>query len=117
MADPTHTPLQTQLFINGKFVDASDRRIFDLRSPWTHEVVANVAEASVEDTNAAVAAAKAAHPAWAKLSPKERGACLKKLARLLRQNGAELSRLEALSMGRPVSGYADHLIAAGKFDF
>ncbi len=76
-----------------------------------------VAEASVDDTNAAVAAAKAAQPAWAKLSPKERGACLKKLAALLRQNGPELARLEALSMGRPVSGYADNLIAAGKFDF
>ena len=64
-----------------------------------------------------MAAAKAAQPAWAKLSPKERGACLKKFAALLRQNGAELARLEALSMGRPVRGYNDNLIAAGKFEY
>ena len=76
-----------------------------------------VAEASVDDTNAAVAAAKAAQPAWAKLSTMQRGKCLKKLAALLRENGPELARLEALSMGRPVNGYHDNIIAASRFDF
>lgn len=64
-----------------------------------------------------MAAAKAAQPGWAKLSPKQRGECFKRFATLLRQNGPELARLEALSMGRPVKGYADNVVAAAKFDF
>lgn len=42
---------------------------------------------------------------------------MKKLADLLRENGDELARLEAQSMGRPVSGFTDHLIAANRFDY
>ncbi|KAL6409137.1 Aldehyde dehydrogenase, C-terminal [Ilyonectria robusta] len=136
MATETKQPVETKLFINGEvcghnelsagsirlrkkpqFVDASDKKTFPLKSPWTHEVVAYVAEATIDDTNAAVAAAKAAQPAWAKLSPKQRGQHLRIFAGLLREHGEELARLEAVSMGRPVSGYADHLIAANRFEY
>ncbi|KAH7018775.1 Aldehyde/histidinol dehydrogenase [Ilyonectria destructans] len=117
MATETKRPVETKLFINGEFVDASDKKTFPLKSPWTHEVVAYVAEATIDDTNAAVSAAKAAQPAWAKLSPKQRGQHLRLFAGLLREHGEELARLEAVSMGRPVSGYADHLIAANRFEY
>ncbi|KAF7557145.1 hypothetical protein G7Z17_g911 [Cylindrodendrum hubeiense] len=110
-------PIEAKLFINGEFVDASDKKRFPLKSPWTHEVVAYVAEASINDTNAAVSAAKAAQPAWARLSPKQRGEYMKKFASLLREHGEELAHLEALSMGRPISGYVDHLLAANRFDY
>lgn len=69
----------------------------------------------MDDANAAVAAAKAAQPAWAALSPKERGAYFHKLADLLVQNIEELAYLEAISMGRPVSGYFDAYSAADNF--
>lgn len=42
---------------------------------------------------------------------------MRRLAVLLRENGEELARLEAVSMGRPVSGYSDHLIAANRFEY
>lgn len=42
---------------------------------------------------------------------------MKTLAALLRENGDELAHLEAISMGRPVSGYADHVIAANRFEY
>ncbi len=75
-----------------------------------------VHEASEKDTDAAVAAAKAAFPAWSALSPDERGAYMKKLGALLHQSGKELSRLEAMSMGRPVSTYFDNHACAGAFE-
>lgn len=62
-----------------------------------------VPEASEEDTNNAVAAAKAAFPAWSSADPTVRAACLKKLAALLREHNATLAHLEAISMGQPVS--------------
>ncbi|KAJ5998978.1 Retinal dehydrogenase 1 [Penicillium sp. IBT 35674x] len=71
-----------------------------------------VSEATEEDTNAAVAAAKAAFPSWSALSPSDRGAYLKKLALLIVEANDELAELEALSMGRPVSRYFEAKLAA-----
>ncbi|QKX54961.1 uncharacterized protein TRUGW13939_02051 [Talaromyces rugulosus] len=75
-----------------------------------------VYEASEDDTNAAVAAAKAAFPAWSALSPVERGSYLKKLAELMLESHDELSQLEALSMGRPVSTYFESIVVAEAFN-
>ncbi|KFY72131.1 hypothetical protein V499_07702 [Pseudogymnoascus sp. VKM F-103] len=108
--------IETRLYINGEFVESSDKKTFKLYSPPTHELVAEVYEASVEDTNRAVAAAKIAQPAWAKLSPTQRGEPMKKLAALLRKHHNELAYLEAVSMGRPVSGYGDSFMAASRFE-
>jgi aldehyde dehydrogenase (NAD+) len=63
-----------------------------------------------------VAAAKAAFPAWSALSPAQRGAYAKKLAVLLHQHGKEFARLEAMSMGRPVSTYFENHACADIFD-
>jgi aldehyde dehydrogenase (NAD+) len=75
-----------------------------------------VPEASEEDTNAAVAAAKAAFPSWSSLSPAERGKYFKRLASLIREANDELAYLEAISMGRPVSRFPDASLAANEFD-
>jgi aldehyde dehydrogenase (NAD+) len=75
-----------------------------------------VPEATEDDVNAAVAAAKAAQPAWAKSAPADKAKCFKKLAALLREHHEELAHLEAISMGRPVGGYFDAHAAAAEFD-
>lgn len=75
-----------------------------------------VSEASEDDANAAVGAAKAAFPAWSALSPSERGAYFKKLAALILESHAELAELEAMSMGRPVSAYFESSVAAETFN-
>ncbi|KAJ5736515.1 uncharacterized protein N7483_001640 [Penicillium malachiteum] len=85
------------------FVEASDGGKFDLISPGTGEKVAEVSEATEQDTNEAVAAAKAAFPAWSALTPQEKGVYFKKLAVLIWESHEELAELETLSMGRPVS--------------
>jgi aldehyde dehydrogenase (NAD+) len=63
-----------------------------------------------------VAAAKAAFPSWSALSPTQRGQYFKKLAALILEAHKELASLEALSMGRPVSGYFDSYAAAETFN-
>ncbi|KAH7127521.1 aldehyde dehydrogenase [Dactylonectria macrodidyma] len=108
--------IETRLWIDGKFVESSDGTTFRLYSPATGEVVAEVHEASRDDANAAVAAAKAAFPSWSALSPAQRGVYLKKLADLLRHSQQDMARLEAMSMGRPVSTYWDAAAAAQQFD-
>ncbi|TQV90943.1 aldehyde dehydrogenase [Cordyceps javanica] len=110
----TDTTIETRLFINGEFRPSSSGETFELRSAVSGEVLANVYEATNEDVNEAVAAAKAAFPAWAALSPYDRGRYLVKLADLILESHAELARLEAESMGRPVSSYFD-AVAGSKY--
>jgi aldehyde dehydrogenase (NAD+) len=109
--------IETRLFINGKFKEASDGRTFDIYNPATTKLVAKVHEASADDTNAAVAAAKEAFPSWSNLLVEKRSACLKKLASLIRENNDELAALEAASMGKPVGTYFDGMAGAGRWDY
>ncbi|KAF2725120.1 aldehyde dehydrogenase [Polychaeton citri CBS 116435] len=108
--------IENRHFINGEFFESSDKKTFPLISPYTREKVVDVCEASIDDTNRAVAAAKAALPAWAGLDPNERGAYLRKLAGLLRGANTELAQLEAMSMGRPISTYFDGYFSAAVFE-
>ena len=65
----------TQLMIAGRWMDASDHETFDVDDPATGEVIASVANASVEDGLAAVSAASAALPAWSATPPRQRASC------------------------------------------
>ncbi|OQE29972.1 hypothetical protein PENSTE_c002G07638 [Penicillium steckii] len=114
--EPKVKSFETRLFINGKFVEASDGGKFPLKSPTTGKEFVQVSEATEADTNAAVAAAKTAFPSWSQLSPSARGVYFKKLASLIRESHDELAELEALSMGRPVSAYFESFIAAESLD-
>ncbi|GME27152.1 putative aldehyde dehydrogenase protein [Neofusicoccum parvum] len=107
--------IETRLFINGKFVPASDGGTFPLISPISRKPVADVSEATPTDVDAAVAAASAASTAWAALSPAARGAPMARLADLILAARDELARLEAVSMGKPVGEFFDAGAAAGTF--
>ncbi|KAH6846736.1 aldehyde dehydrogenase [Alternaria alternata] len=108
--------IETRLFINGEFVESSNGKTFDIINPATLKPVAKVHEASEQDTDNAVAAAKAAFPAWSELTPEKRGSYFKKLASLIRENNDELAALEASSMGRPVGEFIDAYASAAKWD-
>ncbi|KAL5881841.1 hypothetical protein ACKVWC_006706 [Pyricularia oryzae] len=63
----------TKMLINGKFVNASDSKTFEVVNPNTKQKVADLPGATEDDANAAVAAAKAAFPEWSNLGPEVRG--------------------------------------------
>ncbi|KAK3114158.1 hypothetical protein LTR53_007797 [Teratosphaeriaceae sp. CCFEE 6253] len=109
--------IEAQLLINNKLVPASTTETFDLYSPYTRKLIAKVPEASLEDVESAVSAAAAAQPAWAALSPQERGAPMKKLADLISKEKDSLAHLDALSMGRPVATFFDAHYAATHFAY
>jgi len=96
-------PIEGRLFINGEFVNAKSGKTFDVINPATEKLTASVQEAGVEDVDDAVAAAKAAFPAWSELAAVERGAWLFKLADALEKRLPELTYLDAVSMGAPVA--------------
>lgn len=65
-------------------------------------VTDKVQVASEADVDRAVAAAKAAFPAWSSTPGAKRAACLLKFADLLEANAARLAKLESTCMGQPV---------------
>ncbi len=71
--------------------------------PATAEVMAELPQAGVEETDAAVARAKEAFPAWRAVAPGDRSALLHRLANALEENLEDLARLEARNAGKPIS--------------
>jgi acyl-CoA reductase-like NAD-dependent aldehyde dehydrogenase len=71
--------------------------------PATAEVMAEVPRAGAEETDAAVARAKAAFPAWRAVSPPDRSRLLHRLADALAEKQEELAVLEARNAGKPIA--------------
>jgi len=71
--------------------------------PATAQVMAELPQAGVEETDAAVARAREAYPAWRALDPDERANVLYGLADALRAKQEDLARLEARNAGKPIS--------------
>src|SRR2546422_5162693 len=70
--------------------------------PATEKVLAEVAEASVEDADRAVARAKAAYPAWRAVSPGDRAKLLRRFANAVADDAGKLAELEARNVGKPI---------------
>jgi betaine-aldehyde dehydrogenase len=73
-------------------------------NPATEEVIAEIEPAGVEETDAAVARAKAAYPAWRAVAPSDRARLLRRLATLVEDHHEELSRIESRNAGKPIAG-------------
>jgi betaine-aldehyde dehydrogenase len=73
-------------------------------NPATEETLAELESAGVEETDAAVARAKAAYPAWRAVAPTDRARLLRRLATLVEEHHEELSRIESRNVGKPISG-------------
>jgi acyl-CoA reductase-like NAD-dependent aldehyde dehydrogenase len=72
-------------------------------NPATAQPVAELDQAGVEDTDRAVARARAAFPVWRAMTPNDRARLLRRLAVLVEEHGEELARLETRNVGKPIS--------------
>jgi betaine-aldehyde dehydrogenase len=70
--------------------------------PATEETLAELPHAGVEETDAAVAGAKAAFPAWRAVTPGDRARMLRAIADGIAARAQELARLEARNVGKPI---------------
>jgi aminobutyraldehyde dehydrogenase len=105
------TRFPTQLLINGKTV-AGEGRAESVLNPCTGDVLCEVKEASADQLRLAVDAAQAAFPAWAALTPKDRGQYLFKIADAIEAHGDEFAMLESLNCGKPLSAARNDEIPA-----
>lgn len=96
-------PRQTQLLIDGKFVNSVSGKTFDTFNPATEEKIIAVQEADKADVDKAVKAARKAfdHGPWRRMPASERGRLMYRLADLVEKNFDEIAALEALDNGKP----------------
>ncbi len=87
-------------FINGEFT--RPRADFATMNPATGEVLAHVAQATGDEVDAAVAAARKAQGPWAKLPGHQRAKYLYALARLIQKHARLFAVLETLDNGKPI---------------
>jgi RHH-type proline utilization regulon transcriptional repressor/proline dehydrogenase/delta 1-pyrroline-5-carboxylate dehydrogenase len=88
------------LVIGGQDVDSGER-LESLSPSHKHIVVGTTSSASGEDVNRAVEAARQAQPAWAKLSARERGDKLRRLAGLMSERRFDLAAWIIHESGKP----------------
>ncbi|MGH2920815.1 MAG: aldehyde dehydrogenase family protein [Gaiellaceae bacterium] len=72
-------------------------------NPATEETIAELPSAGVEETDAAVAAAKAAFPSWRAIAPADRARLLRRLAATVEEHAEELALLETRNVGKPIA--------------
>jgi aldehyde dehydrogenase (NAD+) len=89
-------------FINGRWAQPAAGQYFETINPATKAVLASVAQGSKTDVDAAVAAANAAAPVWAGLTPHARARYLYAIAREVQRNARLLAVLESLDNGKPI---------------
>ncbi|MFI8413579.1 aldehyde dehydrogenase family protein [Paeniglutamicibacter gangotriensis] len=99
-------------FIGGRFVPSTSALAFDLEDPSTGRIIAKVPAGSVEDTDAAVAAAVAAKYSWGAATPKERSDALHRIAGIIEENRELLERLESANTGKPDAVAKDDISSA-----
>ncbi|XP_031725716.1 mitochondrial 10-formyltetrahydrofolate dehydrogenase [Anarrhichthys ocellatus] len=93
--------MPNQCFINGKFEDAENGKVYDTINPTDGSVICKVSFASVGDVDRAVAAAKEAYynGPWGRMNPRDRGSLLYKLADLMEEHQEELATIESVDSG------------------
>lgn len=91
------------LYIGGEDVAPLSKKYFKTINPATTEVLSEVADANAADVDRAVRAARQAYQkVWSKLSGRERGRYLYRIARVLQERAREFAVLETLDNGKPI---------------
>jgi acyl-CoA reductase-like NAD-dependent aldehyde dehydrogenase len=102
--------METRLFIGGSYAESSAARRFEDIEPATGEKLATLPDASADDVDRAVAAARAAADSgpWPRMSTDARAAVLSRIADGIERRAIDLGRLEARDVGKPVAECVNH---------
>jgi len=107
--------MQIQHLIHGAPVRSAE--YFETVNPATQEVLAEVARGGELEVDAAVAAAKAAFPAWAARPAAERAALLRKLGDLIAKHVPDIARTETRDTGQVIAQTAKQLVPRSADNF
>ena len=104
-----------QFYINGEWVDPATPRDHHVIDPSTEEPCAVISLGGQEDTDRAVAAAKAAFPGWMATPPAERIALVEKMLEVYKARSEDLAQAMSVAMGAPIDMARSQQVGAGLF--
>lgn len=90
------------LYIDGKWVPASDGATLKVINPATGQIISNISEATESDVDKAVKAAQKAFESWKNTSLVERQNVLLKIADIIEENKEYLATVETMDNGKPI---------------
>lgn len=90
-----------EFYINGQWVAPNSAATMDVINPSTEEVCATIAIGNQADTDAAVAAAKAAFPGWSQTDKAHRVALLQKFRDIYVSRAEDMAQAISTEMGAP----------------
>ena len=106
---------RTQAYIGGEWVNANGGATCDVTNPATGEKIGTVPDMGATETRRAIEAAKAAFPAWAAKTAKERGTILRRWYDLMLANRDDLATLMTAEQGKPLAESKGEIAYAASF--
>src|SRR6516225_1877894 len=107
-----------RMFIDGKWVEADDKRTLGVINPATEEVIKDVAYGSRKETRRAIEAAGKAMTSWMKLTAWDRAKILKKTGEIMRERADQIARTLTMEQGKPLAeSKAEILHSADTFEW
>jgi succinate-semialdehyde dehydrogenase/glutarate-semialdehyde dehydrogenase len=113
LSDPSL--LRDKNYLNGQWQDSDDRTTITVTNPANGVVLGTVPNCGANETRSAIAAAKAALPAWSAKSAKERGKLLRRFSDLMLENTEDLGRLMTAEQGKPLAEAKGEVAYAASF--
>lgn len=107
--------LRMQGLIDGKWCDADSGKTLDVTNPATGDLVGTVPLMGTDETRRAIEAAKAAMPAWAGKTAKERATILRKWHDLMLEATDDLAKIMTVEMGKPLTEAKGEVAYAASF--
>ncbi len=96
-------PERLELFINGRFVESDSGKYADSCNPATEELLTRLPLANQADVDRAVKSARRAYEnVWSRMSGRERGKYIYRIARIIQEKARELAVLETMDGGKPI---------------
>ncbi len=109
--DPTL--FKNQIFINDEWHNAAQQ--FEVRNPANGNLLAQVANATVEQAQTAIDVAQAAFPEWAAKTGKQRAEVLRKWFDLILQHTEDLAHILTAEQGKPITEARGEVVYAASF--
>ena len=113
LKDPTL--LRTQAFIQGEWINAANHATHEVHNPATGEKLGTVPDMGAAETRRAIEAARAAFPAWAAMTAKDRGTLLRRWFDLMMAHQDDLAAIMTAEQGKPLAESKGEIAYAASF--
>ncbi len=104
-----------QCFINGKWIDADNKKTFIVNNPFDDSELGHVPECGAAETKRAIDAASNAFQSWREMTALERCNIMKRWAQLIDENKEDLATLMTLEQGKPLAESRGEMDYANSF--